>query len=100
MAFQMEYKTSNGFFYNLMTVAYYLYLYYGESGNLEKNYQRYYTYLKSKENDKKTNIDLIPELSASDLYQMIFAAKNDYELINKLRQKKLLCDAVFFSKSR
>ena len=50
----MEYKTSNGFFYNLMTVASYLYLYYGESGNLEKNYQRYYTYLKSKKNNWKT----------------------------------------------
>lgn len=94
----MEYKTSNGFFYNLLTVASYLYLYYGESGNLEKNYQRYYSYLKFKENDKQTNIDLIPELSASDLFKMILTAKEDYELINELRQKKLLCDAVFFSK--
>ena len=55
-----------------MTIAYYLDLYYGESGNLKKNYEKYYTYLKSKENDKQTNIDLIPELSTSGLYRIIF----------------------------
>lgn len=86
----MEYKTSNGFFFNLMIVAYYLNLYYGESGNLKKNYERYYTYLKSKENDNQTNIDLISELSTSDLYRIIFDAKIDYELINKLRQKNVM----------